>query len=89
MPETIGRNDNMSFYPYFADANQRFYHKYMLPAVFKILDGLELSPSDREVFDLGCGNGAAAVAMIKKGYNVIGVDPGGKESNRQSKRILN
>jgi len=78
MSETTRQNDDAPFYPYFADANERGYHKYILPAVLKILDGLGLSPSDQEIFDLGCGNGAIASALTKKGYDVIGVDPSEK-----------
>lgn len=75
MPKTTHQDNDLSFYPYFADADRKFYHEYLLPVFFRILDGIQLSSYDRKVFDLGCGNGATAVALEEKGYSVVGVDP--------------
>jgi 2-polyprenyl-6-hydroxyphenyl methylase/3-demethylubiquinone-9 3-methyltransferase len=46
-----------------------------MPSVEEILDGLRLPPERRRVFDLGCGNGAAAARLASLGYEVSGVDP--------------
>jgi 2-polyprenyl-6-hydroxyphenyl methylase/3-demethylubiquinone-9 3-methyltransferase len=74
----------MSIYPYYADATQRYHHKYTLPVVLKTLDGLRLANDQRRVFDLGCGNGSIAAALNEEGYNVIGVDPS-EDGIRQAK----
>lgn len=45
-------------------------HSFLLPKLLKCLD------KDREssILDLGCGNGAIANELIKKGYHVYGAD---------------
>jgi 2-polyprenyl-3-methyl-5-hydroxy-6-metoxy-1,4-benzoquinol methylase len=45
---------------------------YLWPPVFKELDKLT---SPKRIFDLGCGNGALAAELAKKGFEVAGVDP--------------
>ena len=57
------------------DAETNCSHKYLLPRVFEIIDGLGLKGSDRRIFDLGCGNGSVAFCLSDRGYDVIGVDP--------------
>jgi 2-polyprenyl-3-methyl-5-hydroxy-6-metoxy-1,4-benzoquinol methylase len=50
-------------------------HEYLLPTVFAIIEGLNLKGSDRQVFDLGCGNGSVAACLSDRGYDVTGTDP--------------
>lgn len=57
----------------FEDAECGCAHDYLLPAISRTLNGLEL-PS-RRAFDLGCGNGAVANWLSQRGFEVAGVDP--------------
>lgn len=50
-------------------------HAYLLPRVLRMLDSLGLAADGRRLFDLGCGNGAAAAALSAHGWQVVGVDP--------------
>jgi len=50
-------------------------HGYLLPAVERILAGLQLPPERRRIFDLGCGNGSVALHLAGKGYKPVGIDP--------------
>lgn len=59
----------------YEDGRSACSHGYVFPEVLRILDGLALPPGRRRVFDLGCGNGAAAAALHERGYEVAGVDP--------------
>ena len=47
-------------------------HDYLLPAVKAILGNQ--SPSCRQMFELGCGNGSVANALSTLGIEVTGVD---------------
>ncbi|WP_417842806.1 class I SAM-dependent methyltransferase [Thalassospira sp.] len=51
-------------------------HDYILPKVQELIFEFK-SKTDRnlKVFDLGCGNGAAAHQISQLGFDVIGVDP--------------
>ena len=50
-------------------------HAYLWPALRRILaDGVAQGRAKR-VFDLGCGNGAAARVLAAQGWEVAGVDP--------------
>jgi 2-polyprenyl-3-methyl-5-hydroxy-6-metoxy-1,4-benzoquinol methylase len=60
---------------HYEDAGHPLSHGYLLPVVAQIIDDLDLAPSKRRVFDLGCGNGAVAAFLSRKGFEVIGVDP--------------
>jgi 2-polyprenyl-6-hydroxyphenyl methylase/3-demethylubiquinone-9 3-methyltransferase len=46
---------------------------YLWPPVLNLLS--EYTEDDASVFDLGCGNGAFAAELARRGYNVTGVDP--------------
>lgn len=46
---------------------------YLWPVVFSILSDRSLIGS--KVFELGCGNGAFAAELARRGYNIVGVDP--------------
>ncbi len=50
-------------------------HHYLLPTVFRLLDGLNLSAGQRRLFELGCGNGSVAHALTRRGWDVTGADP--------------
>jgi 2-polyprenyl-3-methyl-5-hydroxy-6-metoxy-1,4-benzoquinol methylase len=50
-------------------------HSYLLPTVFRLLDGLNLPAGERRLFELGCGNGAVAHELARRGWDVTGVDP--------------
>jgi len=51
----------------YADALQNQSHSYLLPAVTKILEDLNLSPNNQRLFELGCGNGSVANHFTEKG----------------------
>ena len=42
------------------------------PTLARLMDALE---GARSVADIGCGSGALAAALVKRGFDVIGVDP--------------
>src|SRR5215216_4225112 len=48
---------------------------YLLPTVRRVLASLDWRGAPKAIFDLGCGNGAAANELSKLGYTVTGVDP--------------
>lgn len=50
-------------------------HDVLLPALLRLLDSLNLPPSERRLFDVGCGNGSVAHALAARGWDVTGVDP--------------
>lgn len=54
------------------DAELTAAHDYLLPEVCKILDMLD--QSKRRIFELGCGNGAAANYLSARGFDVTGID---------------
>jgi 2-polyprenyl-3-methyl-5-hydroxy-6-metoxy-1,4-benzoquinol methylase len=47
-------------------------HAYTLPHTLRIIHSLGLEGEDREVFDLGCGNGAVMAVLQQHGYHVVG-----------------
>jgi 2-polyprenyl-3-methyl-5-hydroxy-6-metoxy-1,4-benzoquinol methylase len=49
-------------------------HNYLVPSLLNILSSLSLPPEKRRVFELGCGNGAVAAVLTKRGYQTTGVD---------------
>ena len=59
-------------------------HLYLLPAVQRELQALQIAP--KRVFDLGCGNGSVAHWFSEQGFEVHGVDPSesGVEKARES-----
>lgn len=51
-------------------------HKYLLPAVTGILEGVRTRLGGRaRLFELGCGNGSVARELSNLGWDVVGVDP--------------
>ncbi len=59
-------------------------HDYLLPAVVTAVK--QCVPDGSRLFDLGCGNGSVAKAMVARGYRVTGVDPsadGIKQANER------
>jgi 2-polyprenyl-3-methyl-5-hydroxy-6-metoxy-1,4-benzoquinol methylase len=50
-------------------------HEYLLPAVFRVLDELNFPAAERTLFELGCGNGSVANELMRRGWDVTGVDP--------------
>ena len=73
----------------YEDAGHNASHNYLLPALFRILDSL--SPREKRLFELGCGNGSVAQAMTERGWKVTGVDPSreGIEQARKARPHLN
>ena len=58
----------------FTSADAEHTAQYLLPAVLRILAG-EGESARTSIFELGCGNGAAAEILRRHGYEVVGVDP--------------
>lgn len=50
-------------------------HDVLLPAVRRLLGSLNVTPAERRLFELGCGNGSVANALTHLGWDVTGVDP--------------
>lgn len=49
------------------------HHAYILPFIESVLD--DIDPSDKRLFDLGCGNGSVAAHFAARGFKAAGVDP--------------
>ena len=72
---------------HYEDPNQTCAHRYLMPAILKILN------AERErrgggplrIFDLGCGNGSVANDLAQRGYVVKGIDAS-EEGIEQAKR---
>ena len=62
-------------------------HNYLLPTVFRLLDGLNLPAGERRLFELGCGNGSVAHELARRGWDVTGVDPRWRASRKRSAPI--
>lgn len=61
-------------YPY-QDAGEVHHHRYLIPALLKILSATQLDNSTRlKVLDLGCGNGSLSHWLAQQGYEVVGVE---------------
>ncbi len=56
--------------------------QYLLPAILPLIPGT----AGQRILDLGCGNGALAGFLAKKGHEVVGIDgcPDGVEIARQT-----
>lgn len=67
-------NDRSSGYAY-SDSEPTTAHAYLIPTVLSILERTNFHGGPKRVFDLGCGNGAVANVLAKRGYDVTGVDP--------------
>ena len=59
----------------YGDAKLADSHTFLLPAVLRLLDGLDLPAAKRRLFELGCGNGSVARELTARGWDVTGVDP--------------
>jgi len=57
------------------DAGLNHSHEYLLPVLREILACAGLPPARRRIFELGCGNGSVAHALMQAGYDITGVDP--------------
>lgn len=60
----------MSEYSY-AHAEHPHAHGFLLPV---LAEALRTAPAPRRIFEVGCGNGATANWLRKRGYDVIGID---------------
>lgn len=74
MGNHIDISHDASAYGY-GTAAKGHHHAYLLPAVEEILASLQLSPDQRRIFDLGCGNGSATAHLARLGFSVVGIDP--------------
>ena len=72
---------------HYEDAKQSCAHRYLMPAVLKILNGERerRGGGPLRIFDLGCGNGSVANDLAERGYAVAGVDAS-EEGIEQAKR---
>ncbi len=66
--------DNITGYRY-SGGRLNHSHKYLLPSIMSILDGMQLSKEQRRLFELGCGNGSVANYLAENAWEVAGVDP--------------
>lgn len=56
----------------YSDPELNSSHAYLLPALRNELERLD--SNEKQLFDLGCGNGSVAAVIAADGWNVIGVD---------------
>ena len=59
----------------YSNAGLSHSHGYLLPAIIKILNNLNLTENKKRLFELGCGNGSVAHNLSRQGWDVTGVDP--------------
>lgn len=59
----------------YAEAGLNHSYGYLLPAVSRLLDELNLPYAERRLFELGCGNGSVAHELTRRGWDVTRVDP--------------
>jgi 2-polyprenyl-3-methyl-5-hydroxy-6-metoxy-1,4-benzoquinol methylase len=52
----------------FPDSALSHAHQYLLPALMPMLQ------RENKILDLGCGNGALSIELIKAGFDVFGID---------------
>lgn len=71
--ENISVND-IGGYTY-TDAGHNESHRYLFPAVLRILDQVKEPDKSQRIFEVGCGNGSVASELSARGYNVTGIDP--------------
>jgi 2-polyprenyl-3-methyl-5-hydroxy-6-metoxy-1,4-benzoquinol methylase len=55
----------------YSGAAPEHHHGYLLPAALRALD----AAGEKRIFEIGCGNGAVAAELTRRGYDVTGVDP--------------
>jgi 2-polyprenyl-3-methyl-5-hydroxy-6-metoxy-1,4-benzoquinol methylase len=48
---------------------------YLFPKILRILNELRKKAGTNKIFEVGCGNGAFGIELIKCGFDVCGVDP--------------
>lgn len=66
-------------------------HHYLVPSLLEILASLSIPEEHRRLFELGCGNGAVASVLERRGYQVIGVDvsaQGLEQAQRRHPKLL-
>lgn len=61
----------------FRNAEASHTNNYLLPQIIKILANYK----SKKILDVGCGNGSMAIELIKKGYDVYGIDASEKGIN--------
>ncbi len=59
----------------FADSRLNTAHSCLVPPLMGLLESLGIAGDRRRIFELGCGNGAVAAELARRGYDVTGVDP--------------
>ncbi|MBU2676754.1 MAG: class I SAM-dependent methyltransferase [Gammaproteobacteria bacterium] len=50
-------------------------HGFLLPGLMSVLNRPDFADGRRNIFELGCGNGAIANHLTENGWTVAGVDP--------------
>lgn len=81
---------DLSGYVY-EDSELNASHNYLVPSLLAILASLAVPPSQRRVFEIGCGNGAVAAVLAKAGYQSTGVEvsaQGLKQARRRYPHLL-
>ena len=83
-PSTVAPAPEDHGYAY-KDAEVNCSHAYLLEPVQRLLSEVPWPRGAKRIFDLGCGNGSVASLLVRKGYDVVGVDPSADGIN-QAKR---
>ena len=74
------KTEDISGYIY-ESGEQNCSHDYLLPCILRLLDDVRRvagSPhhkKDKNLFEVGCGNGSVASAITSRGWKVTGIDP--------------
>jgi 2-polyprenyl-6-hydroxyphenyl methylase/3-demethylubiquinone-9 3-methyltransferase len=71
----------------YEDAAETAAHGYLIPGLMRELERLRLPVDKKRIFDLGCGNGATADYLTRRGFTVTGVDPS-EEGIAQAKKAF-
>lgn len=71
------RENNLDGYPPeygYTSASASCAHAYLVPSLLRLLKKWRRAEPSCRVLDAGCGNGHVAGALLKAGYEVVGID---------------